>query len=82
MGRKTRKPKTHRKALWDVEKGDVIYDPATNDTAVVNHTHFFGGGKRFPKKVKIVYCQKASDGIHCTVSGGQAMVVDVVGEEK
>ena len=82
MGRKKRKIKTIKKGLWDVEMGDTIYDPMTQESATVYREDWIGSDKanaRF-KRSRLLFCKKPS-GVHCTVSGGKAKVVDIVGEE-
>ena len=82
MGRKKRAVKTTKKGLWDIQIGETIYDPMTEESAEVYRDDWIGndnGKARFTRS-RILFCQKPS-GIHCTVSGGKSKVVDVIGEE-
>lgn len=72
-----KKPLTKLVPIFEIKVGDVIYDEATADTAEVLRVGWFGGGKRFPKKMRQADCRKASGGI-CSVSGDHSFVVPIL----
>ncbi len=75
---KPKPPVTEKVALFSIEKGDVLFDPATGDVADVVWVGWHGGGNRFPKRTKSVDVRVRNRTGVARVTGGQAFTIDKV----